>query len=246
MYAFIVMYWLFAALSLKADERITLSFDESVCFPGDLVELRAEAIFESYQTFELLFPKNPNFHVVARRQEPTLLHDNSFAQTEVWVLQPKTSGSLELSALRAQIHSGDSSEEIALSPITLQVKEYKNLDTAEFRPEAFPTPPNEIESFASITSVIVFGIILITALVLIFRRKAVFQGPSPHKHEEPQMALIKTALSQGSLPISDIEKLLNSPEVPMPSSTRTALEEAIYRPGADASTLLRLLEKKAQ
>jgi hypothetical protein len=126
---------------LTASEHgIQLSLSREVCAPGDVVELHAKMTRSDYAEFELKLPKIETLHLVTQQQSPISYSKGFYWQSAVWIFQPKRSGNIEWTGIRAILKKGEIETEYALPPLSLKVTPYP---TTEDSLSLEPPPENE-------------------------------------------------------------------------------------------------------
>jgi hypothetical protein len=123
-----------------SEHGMQLSLNKEVCAPGDVVELHASMERSEYAEFELKLPKIETLHLVTQQQSPISYSSGFYRQSAVWVFQPKRSGEIEWTGIRAILKNGANETEYTLPPLTLKVTPYP---TAEDSLTLEPLPEDE-------------------------------------------------------------------------------------------------------
>ena len=240
--AIIVSLWL---LPLSLIAEITLQFSEQSCYPGDLIQLKAQSTSPTFQAFSLNVPKSSPLHIVARRQDPVQFENDRYIQSEVWMIQPKISGEIHLENVTADIQIGETLETVALEPMMLNVMDYPadifDSDEPEYLPESEVKAPS-------------YGL----AIIVVFAFALCIIGPTawflwklkrttPPRLKTRSISAKDSALYQlrsGKVPTEELFSILEDPQCSLSASARNILERALYSNSKDTDTLIQVLQEE--
>ena len=219
--------------------QVELSLSHSQCYPGDVIQLKAVSSFEEFATFELKLPQHDALHLVANQTQVVGYNDGIYSQEEVWVLQPKHSGMIQLKEVKAILSMAGSSIKLNLPRQEITVLPYaETADRPE--PQALPeTLPGKVQK-SRLLWVLLFSALFLVFVLLFVRargRKPLEDLPDGDLTRDDLRAM----MARGEVPTRLIERLLTDDSQSIPAETRIAMERAVYR--HDISELKTQLEK---
>ncbi len=227
------------AQPVLAQHGIELGLSRTECEPGDVVELHARMKRPAFSEVEFSFPKSDSLRVIARQEGPVNYADGFYTQESRWVLQPVTSGVIELKGIRARFLHGGEGGEIELPARTLTVRSFGEAEDS-FDPERLPVVKKAEKGFPYLTVVLAAVVLMVLLVVFFGRKRSAVVVPVV----KPTLGDLRAALEAGELPVSQIEELLSDRAAGLSCGLRGVLECAVYGRGADRDELLEALGKE--
>ena len=233
---------LFVLAPLILDAEIRSELSQYECLPGDPIEYRATSSYDAFKTFEIIFPKNDNIHIVARRKEPVQFENQKYTQSETWILQSLSPGEIIFDKIQARVSEGGESKIIPLEPLTLRVNSYSENYVETFKPEPFPqsvpqdsTPPYPYFIF-------LFIAVTLGTIYILRTRKNTLIEQTPVREQDPFQP-INRELEAGQIPHHRIGALLSDSRIELRQSTRIILEKSIFAARQDPQKILESLRQ---
>jgi hypothetical protein len=232
------------ALFAGNDHGIVITLSQTICKPGDVIELRAQMTRSDYAEFELKLPKIDALHFVTQQQSPIQYSKGLYRQSSVWIFQPIQSGLIEWQGIRALIKQGEHETEYELPSMKLMVSPYTSSDDS-FRPEPLPaTITNQSPQTRPLWLYLLFGLGAIAILYLALRPRT--QSVCKTTKQSTSLSDLQQAIAAGDLPIDLIEQILVDDRVKISQELRIAMEAAVYNPHADPEVFRAALDKEVQ
>lgn len=242
MRSLVISLLLLPIVAIAYPREVEFGWSQSECRPGDVIELRASGVFDELTSYELRLPQHKNLHLVAHQRHPVHYEDGVYSQRDVWLLQPKAAGTIQLETVRVILRTGGAVTEEERAVPALLVEAYS--DPADSNaPQLLGDDEATTEETAPIWWVIL--LLAVAPVVLLFRylRKQEL-ADAPEQVSVVSLATVRSSLAEGTVPVEQIERLLADGSQQLSASQRVALESAIYGQSADVAALLAQLAKE--
>jgi len=227
---------------VTAAVEIELELSKTECQPGEVVELRAIMSSEQLASFRLAIPEDPRIHFVANQKRPVHYRNGQYLQTEIWILQPKVAGVIQIEGIQAILDRPAGEEMRTLQVEPLSVLPYPD-NQDNFAPELLP-PVSEGRRSGKVLGILSLLTITVAGVLLARRFRREINLPENMPEQGVTHQKLRASLVAGENFTEFAEYLLNDTSYVLSPALRESLECLVYSPQSDTAAIIELLDRE--